>query len=74
MHWSKDSSARVFGGGDNSVFMILFASSDSVEGEAARAAMKAAAPKFKGKIMLAETDFEGDDVERISEMLSVTVE
>jgi hypothetical protein len=49
MHWSKDSSARVFAGGDNSVFMILFASSDSVEGEAARAAMKAAAPNLKEK-------------------------
>jgi len=72
MHWSKDSSARAFGG-DGSVFMILFAT-DTEEGDAARAAMKAAAPKFKGKIMLAETDFEGDDVERITEMLSVTVE
>jgi hypothetical protein len=54
--------------------MILFAASDS-EGDAARAAMKAAAPKFKGKILLAEADLEeGEEVERISEMLSVTVE
>lgn len=74
MHWSKDSSARVFAGGDSTVFMILFAARDSEEGDAARAAMKAAAPKFKGKIMLAEADFEDDEVERIAEMLSVTVE
>jgi len=72
MHWSKDSSSRVFGG-DGSVFMILFAG-NNLEGDAARAAMKDAAPKFKGKIMLAETDFDGEEVERITEMLSVSVE
>jgi len=72
MHWSKDSSARVFAG-ENSVFMIIFAS-DSEEGIAARAAMKTAAPKFKGKIMLAESDLEGEDAEKLVEMLSVSVE
>lgn len=39
MHWSKDASARVFSGGDSTVFMILFAARDSEEGDAARAAM-----------------------------------
>jgi hypothetical protein len=73
MHWSADASARVFGG-DGSIFMILFAAGDSEEGDKARAAMLAAAPKFKGKIFLAESDFEGDEVERITEMLSVSVE
>lgn len=60
MHWSPDASARVFGG-DNSIFMILFAAKDSEEGDKARAAMLEAAPKFKGKIFLAEADFEEEE-------------
>jgi len=73
MHWSKDSSKRVFEKRDGTVFMILFAA-NTLEGDVARAAMKAAAPKFKGKIMLAETDLEGEVGEKITEMLSVSVE
>jgi len=73
MHWSKDSSKRVFEKRDGTVFMILFAA-NTLEGDVARAAMKAAAPKFKGKIMLAESNFEGEEVKRITDMLNVNEE
>lgn len=40
--------------------MILFAQYEDEGGDAARKALLDAAPKFKGKVMLTETDLDSD--------------
>ena len=54
--------------------MILFATNDNEKGDAARAAMREAAPKFKGKLLLAEADFMTAPALSFAEDLSVTLE